>query len=160
MLKFVKGDIFKSNAQTLVNTVNCRGVMGKGLALEFKKRFPQMFEEYKKECKEGRLKIGTLHLYRGHDKWILNFPTKDHWRGRSRLEYIEQGLEYFVSHYKQWGIKSIAFPKLGCDLGGLNWEKVKEKMREYLKDLDDIEIFVYEDFNNSTDSTNEQFPLY
>lgn len=148
MLTFVKGDIFKSNAQVLVNTVNCRAVMGKGLALEFRKRFPQMFEEYKKECKAGRLKIGTLHLYRSKDKWVLNFPTKDHWRSRSKIEYIERGLQYFVEHHREWGIRSIAFPKLGCNLGGLDWQEVKEKMIGYLGNLDDIEIYIYEDVAN------------
>lgn len=147
-MEFRSGDIFKSDAQTLVNTVNCRGVMGKGLALEFKKRFPQMFEEYKKECNAGRLRIGTLHLYRGQQKWVLNFPTKDHWRGRSKIEYIEAGLRYFVEHYKEWGIKSIAFPKLGCNLGGLDWQEVKRKMIEYLGKLEDLEIYIYEDVEN------------
>lgn len=155
MLKFVKGDIFESDAQTLVNTVNCRGVMGKGLALEFKRRFPQMFEGYKRECEAGRLRIGTLHLYRGPNRWILNFPTKDHWRGRSKIEYIERGLQYFVEHYKEWGITSIAFPKLGCNLGGLDWREVKEKMIKYLEDLADIEIYVYEEVES-----DEQLSLF
>jgi len=143
-IQIKKGNIFEAETQTIVNTVNCKGVMGKGLALEFKKRYPKMYEEYKKECEEEKLTIGTLHLYKGDpDRWILNFPTKDHWRFKSRLEYIEDGLKYFCSKYKEWGIKSIAFPQLGCQQGGLNWSDVKPLMERYLKDLPDIEIFIY-----------------
>jgi len=142
-IQFKKGNIFEAKTQTIVNTVNCKGVMGKGLALEFKKRYPEMYEEYKRECEEGKLTIGTLHLYKGApDRWILNFPTKDHWRFKSKLEYIEDGLKYFCSKYKEWGIRSIVFSQLGCRQGGLNWSDVRPLMERYLKELP-IEIVVY-----------------
>lgn len=143
-IKYVKGDIFEADTQTIVNTVNCVGVMGKGLALEFKKRYPKMYEEYRKEYEKGRLDIGRLHLYKDNSNhWILNFPTKKHWRQKSRLEYIRKGLETFAEKYRDWGIKSIAFPQLGCQLGGLNWKDVKPIMEHYLKNLPDLSAVIY-----------------
>lgn len=120
MFKALIGDLFSSKAQTLVNTVNCVGVMGKGVALEFKKRFPSLFEDYAELCKHKQVKLGEPYLYRGAgNKLVLNFPTKGHWRSPSRLANIEAGLDYFVKHYAEWGITSIAFPPLGCGNGGL-----------------------------------------
>lgn len=143
-IRYAKGSIFGAKSQTIVNTVNCVGVMGKGLALEFRKRYPRMFEEYRKEYEEGRLAIGKLHLFtRYPDHWILNFPTKKHWRQKSRIEYIEAGLKTFAENYRAWGIKSIAFPQLGCQLGGLNWKDVKPLMESYLKDLPDLSVTIY-----------------
>jgi competence ComEA-like helix-hairpin-helix protein len=143
VVRYVKGDIFTSNAQTLVNTVNCRGVMGKGLALQFKLRYPAMFRDYVASCRAGKVRIGKLHLYRAGERLILNFPTKDDWRQPSKLEYIEKGLKYFVDTYRKLGIKSVAFPQLGCQNGGLDWEKdVRPLMRKYLDPLDiDVEIY-------------------
>ena len=142
-IKYVEGDIFKANTQTIVNTVNCVGVMGKGLALKFKKRYPKMYEQYRREYEEGRLDIGKLHLYKNNaDQWILNFPTKRHWRQKSRAEYIRKGLETFVENYRDWGIKSIAFPQLGCQLGSLNWKDVKPIMEHYLKNLPDLSVVI------------------
>lgn len=142
MLKIVEGDIFTSPAQTLVNTVNTVGVMGKGLALAFRKKYPEMYEYYKNACVERNLVVGRLMLYKGKDHWILNFPTKEHWRNPSRYEYIEDGLKAFARCYSDFGIRSIAFPKLGCGAGGLDWEKVKPLMVSYLKDLP-IDVFIY-----------------
>lgn len=137
-------DIFQSKTDAIVNTVNCKGVMGKGLALQFKKRYPQMFEKYKKKCDKGEIKIGILDIYKAEDgKLIINFPTKYDWRNKSRIEYIEAGLKYFVEHYKEWGIKSVAFPQLGCGEGGLKWEIVKKIMEQYLEKLDiKVEIYI------------------
>ncbi|HEC87952.1 MAG TPA: hypothetical protein ENI52_01395 [Thermoplasmata archaeon] len=137
-------DIFESKADAIVNTVNCKGVMGKGLALQFKKKYPQMFNEYKKKCGKGEIKIGVLDTYKAEDgRLIVNFPTKYDWRNKSRIEYIEAGLKYFVEHHKEWGIKSVAFPQLGCGEGGLEWNTVKKIMEKYLNNLDiDIEIYV------------------
>lgn len=130
------GDIFESDAQTLVNTVNCVGVMGKGIALEFKGRFPDMYEEYAQRCKEWRVKLGEPYLYcRLTPPWILNFPTKDHWRSVSRLDDIVAGLRYFQAHYREWGITSLAVPPLGCGHGQLEWRVVGPTLYRHLKQL-------------------------
>ncbi|MBO6283479.1 MAG: macro domain-containing protein, partial [Pseudobutyrivibrio sp.] len=113
MLKYIEGDIFSSPAQVLVNTVNTVGVMGKGIALEYKKRYPEMFNQYKLQCDRHKLVVGKLILWYGIDHWILQFPTKEHWRNPSKLEYIERGLMTFVNKYADYNISSIAFPKLG-----------------------------------------------
>jgi len=137
MIKVLIGDLFKSQAQTLVNTVNCVGVMGKGIALEFKKRFPEMYEDYLRRCKAGEVKLGHPYLYRRLiPPWILNFPTKDHWRSVSRLEDIVRGLRYLERYYKEWGITSLAVPPLGCGHGQLEWNVVGPTLYRYLKRLD------------------------
>lgn len=142
MLTYIEGDLFSSPAQVLVNTVNTVGVMGKGIALEFKKRYPEMFETYKKQCDKHNLTIGRLMLWYAPDHWILQFPTKEHWRNPSKLEYIEKGLMAFVRKYADYNITSIAFPKLGCGNGELNWTDVKTVMEKYLKDLP-IDVYIY-----------------
>lgn len=113
MITFVKGDIFQSPAQVLVNTVNTIGVMGKGIAKEFKTLFPEMFKKYQFHCESGELDIGKLWVYKTANKWILNFPTKTTWRKPSKYEYIESGLKNFVETYAERGITSIASPPLG-----------------------------------------------
>lgn len=143
MITYVRTNIFESNAQVLVNTVNTVGVMGKGLAKEFKRIYPDMFKQYQKFCEEGLLTVGKLQIYKTPNKWVLNFPTKANWRSPSKLENIEQGLQKFVDNYDRLAIKSIAFPMLGCGNGGLSWEdEVKPLMEKYLKDLP-IEIFIH-----------------
>ncbi len=144
MIKYLEGDIFSTPAQTIVNTVNTVGVMGKGIALEFKKRYPSMFDNYKFACEKKKLKTGKLMLCYEADHWVLLFPTKEHWRNPSRLEYIEQGLIKFVNIYAESGITSIAFPKLGCGNGELNWDDVKIIMEKHLKNLP-IDIYIYTD---------------
>jgi O-acetyl-ADP-ribose deacetylase (regulator of RNase III) len=125
MIRVLIGDIFQSKAQTLVNTVNCVGVMGKGIALEFKKRFPAMYEDYKARCDAGQVRLGEPYLYTDMvGTSIVNFPTKDHWRSPSRLEDIVRGLDYFASHFKEWSITSVAMPPLGAGNGGLEWSFV------------------------------------
>ncbi len=151
MIKYLEGDIFSTPAQTIVNTVNTVGVMGKGIALEFKKRYPDMFDNYKIACEKNRLKIGRLMLSYEPDHWVLLFPTKEHWRNPSRLEYIEQGLIKFSNIYAESGITSIAFPKLGCGNGELNWDDVRILMEKYLKDLP-IDIYIY------TNQLNDAIP--
>ncbi len=141
-LRYCMGDIFTASAQVIVNPVNCKGVMGKGLAQAFKRRYPAMFVVYQQECRTGKLRIGQPTLYRESKPWILNFPTKDHWREDSKLEYLEQGLQYFVDHYKEMGIQSIAFPKLGAGLGKLSWEEVGPLMVRYLGQVD-CEVMIY-----------------
>jgi O-acetyl-ADP-ribose deacetylase (regulator of RNase III) len=145
-LSYRKGDIFDSTAQVIVNPVNCKGHMGKGLALAFKQRYPQMFASYQQDCRDGMLRIGQPTLYTASTPWILNFPTKDHWRDNSKMEYIEAGLQYFVTNYKALGIKSVAFPKLGAGLGKLPWNKVGPLMVKYLSQVDiDVDIYITEE---------------
>jgi len=129
-----QGDILGSNAQTLINTVNCQGVMGKGIALAFKKRYPKMFAEYRKRCRKGDIQVGKPYLYKVDDRrWIINFPTKDHWRNKSRIEYIRDGLRYLAEKITEWGITSLAVPPLGCGNGGLNWSEVYPLIEQYLR---------------------------
>lgn len=145
MITFIhNGDIFDSKCQTLVNTINCVGVMGKGLALEMKKRYPVMYDSYRQLCRGMKIDIGKLWLWkRERDHWILNFPTKFDWRRDSRIDYIEIGLNKFVETYREKGITSIAFPMLGCNNGGLKVDDVKELMLHYLIDCDDLYIEIY-----------------
>ncbi len=145
MILYVQGDLFQSPAQVLVNTVNTVGVMGKGVALEFKRLYPEMYRQYRDVCENGQFKIGTLWLYKSPNKWVLNFPTKKHWRHPSRIEYIESGLEKFISTYAEMGIHSIAFPPLGCGNGQLDFKsQVQPLMQKYLRNMP-IDIFIYPD---------------
>lgn len=143
MLHYTQSTVFNAPTQAIVNTVNCLGVMGAGLALEFKLRFPDMYEDYRQKCKNKQIETGKLSIYKTKDDLlIINFPTKHNWRYPSKIEWIEQGLNDFVKHYQSWGIKSVAFPKLGCERGGLQWEKVKALMEKYLNHLNDIEVYI------------------
>lgn len=137
MVDVVTGNLFDSGAQTLVNTVNCVGVMGKGVALGFKQRFPAMYRDYAARCKQGEVRLGEPYLYRPLvEPWILNFPTKDHWRSVSRLQDIVDGLDYLEQHYKAWSITSLAVPPLGCGNGGLDWRVVGPTLHRHLGRLD------------------------
>lgn len=142
MIEYVNGSLFDSPAQTLVNTVNTVGVMGKGIAAEFKLRFPAMFTAYQSACQQRLLTVGKLQVYRSPHKWVLNFPTKEHWRNPSQLAWIEAGLEKFVASYTAQGITSVAFPMLGCGNGQLDWHDVKPVMERYLQDVQ-IPVFIY-----------------
>jgi O-acetyl-ADP-ribose deacetylase (regulator of RNase III) len=142
MLRYVTTSLFDSPAQTLVNTVNTVGVMGKGIAAEFKRRYPDMYDAYRRYCKEGALSVGKLLLYRSPNKWVLNFPTKEDWRRPSKVEWIESGLKKFVATYTDQGITSVSFPMLGCGNGQLDWKDVKPVMECHLKPLT-IPIFVH-----------------
>ena len=135
MLTYHRTSILTSQAQTVVNTVNTVGVMGKGLASAMKAKYPEMFKKYQKICKEKGLEIGQLWLWKGPDRWILNFPTKKHWRRPSELAYIEAGLKKFVAQFEERGIREIAFPRLGCGNGGLDWDDVRPIMESYLSAL-------------------------
>ena len=145
MITYVYDDLFSSPAQVLVNTVNTVGVMGKGIAHTFKRMYPNMFKEYKARCNSGQLTIGMLHLYKTPHKWILNFPTKKHWRGESTVDYIEAGLKEFMDIYDSEGIESVSFPMLGCGNGGLDWDsQVRPLMEKYLNSLPiDVHIHLY-----------------
>lgn len=146
-IKIIKGNIFNSQTQTIVNTVNCVGVMGKGIALVYKLRYPNLFEKYQELCKKRLMDIGKLWLYKEETdaSWVLNFPTKKHWKYPSQYSYIEAGLQKFVDTYKEKGIKSIAFPLLGANNGGLDSDKVLNLMTTYLSQCDiPIEIYLYD----------------
>lgn len=133
MVKVQIGDLFESEAQTLVNTVNCEGVMGKGIALEFKRRFPDMYADYLERCEQHEVRLGKPYLYKSlSHQWILNFPTKDRWRMVTRLDDIVHGLEYLLAHYEKWGISSLAVPPLGCGQGQLEWRVVGRTLYQYL----------------------------
>lgn len=143
-IKEKEGFIFNSACQTLVNTVNCDGVMGKGIALEFKLRFPEeMFNQYSFFCEQKQMAPGKLLLYKKSKPWVLNLPTKFHWSKPSKIEYIEKGLEKFATTYKEKGINSIAFPKLGTASGGLDWDIVKQIMYKHLLNLADLYVEIY-----------------
>ena len=151
------GDIFESKSTTLVNTVNCVGVMGKGIALEFKIKYPVMYREYLQLCEQHLLKPGQPYYYSDlTGASIINFPTKDHWRSPSKLSYIIDGLDWFRNNYASLGIKSIAFPPLGCGNGGLNWDLVGPIMYEKLSDLP-IEIEIYAPYGTSSEKLKESY---
>jgi O-acetyl-ADP-ribose deacetylase (regulator of RNase III) len=147
MLTYLRGDLLSSPAQVQVNTVNVVGVMGKGIALQFKNKYPEMFKSYRQICEKHLFDVGNLYLWKSSKKWVLLFPTKKHWRNPSKIEYIESGLKKFVENYERLGIESIAFPKLGCGNGNLDWNIVKPIMEKYLKPLP-INIYIYIDNYN------------
>ncbi|MBX7154238.1 MAG: macro domain-containing protein [Bacteriodetes bacterium] len=144
MIHFVKGNLFESNAQALVNAVNTVGVMGKGIALEFKNRYPNNYKIYKDDCDKSVLIIGTVLAVKESDgKTIINFPTKAHWKDVSKIEYIAEGLIALKHKIAELKLASIALPALGCGLGGLKWEIVKEAITNELGSSN-AEIYVYE----------------
>ncbi|MBW7860884.1 MAG: macro domain-containing protein [Rhodocyclaceae bacterium] len=144
MLEFVKGDIFDSPADIRVNTVNCVGVMGAGVALAFKQRYPEMFKDYQRDCQDGRVKPGKMHIWKslGGD-WIINFPTKRDWRQPSRYEDIATGLDDLRSYLDGIGHVTVALPALGCGHGGLDWDRVSEMIRDKLDGVD-AHVLVFE----------------
>lgn len=148
MMKYTSGDILKDQSEAIVNTVNCVGVMGRGIALQFKNAFPENFKEYAQACKQKEVTPGRMFVYETGDmfnpRYIINFPTKRHWRGKSRMEDIESGLQSLVEVIKRYKIQSIAIPPLGSGLGGLNWEQVKLKINAAMQSLNDIQVTVYE----------------
>ena len=145
MIKYVTGNIFDSNARCLVNTVNCEGYMGKGIAYQFKLKYPENNRSYVKACRSGELHIGTIHHYYEDGVLIVNFPTKEKWREKSQMYYIEVGLDRLVELIISQNIKSIAIPPLGCGNGGLQWNDVKAIMEKKLSMLNEkVDIMVYE----------------
>jgi O-acetyl-ADP-ribose deacetylase (regulator of RNase III)/uncharacterized protein YwgA len=156
-MKVLVGDILKSKAQTLINTVNCVGIMGKGIALEFKKRFPEMFKDYAERCERKEVKLGVPYLYRTlFPPQIVNFPTKDHWKSVSRIGDIERGLQHLLQHYKEWGITSLAVPPLGCGNGQLEWRAVGPLIYRYVKQMD-IPVEMYAPYGTSPKELTEEF---
>ncbi len=162
-IEIIEENIFKTQHQTLVNTVNCVGVMGAGLAFECKLRYPKMFEKYKEFCERRLLRPGVLSLYKGGEdsedidnRWILNFPTKDDWRYPSQMAYLDAGLDKFLETYQQKGIQSVAFPVLGSQNGGLNPDEVVELMLSKLKACT-IPITIYRYSPTASDDVYNEF---
>ena len=148
MIELTQGDILCANAEALVNTVNCVGIMGRGIALQFKKVFPENFKCYKDACDKKEVQPGKMFVYDlnsiGNPRYVINFPTKRHWRGKSRMEDIEAGLRTLVEEVCKREIHSIAIPPLGCGLGGLNWADVRRKIEKAFQNLTDVRVLLYE----------------
>ena len=149
-MRFISGNLFESNAEAIVNTVNTVGVMGKGVALQFKERYPTNFLLYESACKRGEVQIGKMFITSTggliNPKWIINFPTKRHWKHKSSYGFIETGLNDLIGQIEHLNIQSIAIPPLGAGHGGLDWEKVRNIIQAKLEHLN-IEIIVYEPVN-------------
>ena len=148
-IHFIQGDLLKqTDVDAIVNTVNCVGVMGKGIALQFKKKWPANFKAYAAACKAGEVKTGHMHIYHAGalatPKFVVNFPTKDHWRGKSKIEFIQDGLEDLVEQIRDLDIRSIAIPPLGCGNGGLPWKQVLLQIEEAFAELPEVEVRLFE----------------
>lgn len=141
------GSIFESRADVLVNPCNTVGAMGRGLALEFTRKFPYMLKEYQKACRIGQCDIGVLHIYKAPlskwTKYVVNFPTKKHWKNPSEMEYITEGLSALTDFVEDFGIKSIAIPAIGCGLGGLDWNKVGPMVEIAFINMTGVDAYIY-----------------
>ena len=148
MIEYKTGDIFTEDSEAIVNSVNCVGVMGRGIALQFKNMFPDNFKAYAAACKRGEVKPGSMFVFETsrltNPRYIVNFPTKRHWRGKSRVEDIESGLDALAQEVRERGINSIAIPALGSDLGGLKWDDVRPRIEDALRGLDDLQVVIFE----------------
>lgn len=149
MIETTKGNLLKASAEALVNTVNTVGVMGKGIALQFRQAFPEMYRAYEKACKDGDVRLGKVQVFDlgglvGGPRWIINFPTKGDWRSRSRLEDVEAGLADLVMQVRRLGIRSIAVPPLGCGNGGLDWDEVRPCIETAFAAVPDVHVLLYE----------------
>lgn len=148
MIKYTQGNILEADAEALVNTVNTVGVMGKGIALMFKEAYPANYQKYARACEEGNVRIGRMFVTETGDlfgpKYVINFPTKEHWRSPSRLEWIEAGLEDLVAVVRNRSIGSLAVPPLGAGNGGLEWATVRDLIVRVLGTLSDTEVVIYE----------------
>ncbi len=145
-----KGDLLKEQTDAIINTVNCVGVMGKGIALQFKQKWPENFKAYEKACKEKKIRPGKVFVHElgklaGKPYYIINFPTKDHWRGKSELSFIESGLKDLIEYIKHHDIRSISIPPLGCGNGGLQWSEVRTLINNSFRSLDNqIDVHLFE----------------
>jgi len=148
MIEFIKGNLLEAKAEALVNTVNTVGVMGKGIALQFREAFPKNYKAYQKACKQGRVQIGKMFVYDNgqfiQPRYIINFPTKSHWREKSKLEDVQAGLVDLERVIRQYEIKSIAVPPLGCGSGGLDWRIVRSMIVNALSQFENVRILIYE----------------
>lgn len=152
MIKYKKGNILNENVDAIVNTVNCVGIMGRGIALQLKKNFPKNFKAYALACKRGEVRPGRMFVYETDEgtnpRFIINFPTKRHWRSKSQIQDIQKGLLALVDEIQVRNIKSIAIPPLGSGLGGLNWIEVRECIDKALSDLEHVDIIIFEPNSN------------
>lgn len=148
MIEPKSGDVLRADAEALVNSVNCVGVMGRGVALQFRKAFPDNYEAYRKACDRNELRPGTVFVHNlnrlTNPRYVINFPTKRHWKGKSRIEDIEAGLSALVREVKTRNIRSIAVPPLGCGLGGLRWSRVKPLIEEAFRDVPEVRVLLYQ----------------
>jgi O-acetyl-ADP-ribose deacetylase (regulator of RNase III) len=148
MIEYKHGDILREDAEALINTVNCVGVMGRGIALQFKNAFPDNFRAYEHACKKAEVQPGRMFVFStgqmNNPRYIINFPTKRHWRGASRMEDIDAGLMALVDTIRQYNIRSIAIPPLGSGLGGLDWSAVRPRIETALRSFADVRVIVYE----------------
>ena len=145
MIELASGDLLSADAQALVNPVNCVGAMGRGLAAQFRDAFPENFDAYRAACRNGVLQPGRVLAteLRG-DRYVINFPTKRHWRSASRVEDIVAGLEAFVDELERLGVRSVAVPALGCGAGGLDWADVRPMLVDAFEGLPDVRVFLFE----------------
>jgi O-acetyl-ADP-ribose deacetylase (regulator of RNase III)/uncharacterized protein YwgA len=148
MVELTRGNLLSADVDALVNTVNTVGVMGKGIALQFRKAFPQVYEVYKRACDAGEVQPGRMLVTQtgqvSGPRLVINFPTKRHWRGRSRLEDIDSGLQDLVRVLRDWNVRSVAVPPLGCGNGGLDWDVVHPRITAALRDLPDTHVLLFE----------------
>lgn len=148
MINVTRGNIIEADAEALVNTVNCEGVMGKGIALQFKKAFPENFKAYARACRAGEVRPGRMFVFATHaitnPKYIINFPTKRRWREKSRMEDIEAGLVALVDELRRLNVSSVAIPPLGCGLGGLDWREVRPRIERALAALPGMRVILFE----------------
>ena len=148
MIEYKTGDLLTEDVDAIVNTVNCVGVMGRGIALQFKNEFPENFKAYAAACKHEKVRPGHMFVFETggltNPRLIINFPTKRHWRGKSRMNDIESGLEALIYVIDKWNIQSIAIPPLGSALGGLDWSQVRKKIEKSLSDLEDVRVIIFE----------------
>lgn len=147
MITFYNGNIFRTSAQAIVNPVNCVGIMGKGLAYDFKKKWPKYYRDYTRVCMDGLLHAGNMHIFTNTEekpKYIISFPTKVHWMDPSKMSYIREGLVNLKKVILELGIKSIAIPALGCGCGSLEWPDVKPEIVGALESLDEVEVDIYQ----------------
>ncbi len=156
--RIIEGNIFTSKCQTIVNTINCSGVMGAGIALECRLRFPEMFSQYVRYCQEGRIDVGILWIFKSKRRWILNFPTKKNWRLPSKEDYLHAGLKKFMDTYEAKGIKSIAFPVLGAQNGGLDISKSIDIMGSYLRECK-VPVEIYKYSPSASDDLYDEFKV-
>lgn len=148
MIDLAQGNLLAAQAEALVNTVNTEGVMGKGIALQFRQAYPEMYRAYEKACSAGAVRLGEMHVFdlgglAGGPRWIINFPTKGHWRSRSRLADIETGLADLTVKVRELGIRSIAVPPLGCGNGGLDWNEVRPRIEAAFATLPDVRVLLF-----------------
>lgn len=154
-IEYKDGNMFNEPVEAIVNTVNCVGVMGKGVALEFKRRWPQNFKAYKRLCDDKMLSPGNVFVFENNDfldnkhRYLINFPTKDHWRSKSRIDYINSGLKNLISELRRLDIRSVAMPPLGCGNGGLEWDEVRHVIEDRASELPDVKFIIFQPFSTA-----------